>query len=177
MEQNSRVSFPNADVIRMCKEYGSELHVPRMLTDWRVMLAIAAVESGGGDPTQAGHDCGPRHERLYDSGGLYWQNSPTQRALCQKWGFNGACSYGPWQMMLCNFDEDIDPARLNRDLEFCTVQFVLAYNRFMVRWGFIALAQIGEVWNTGREARDPEYVAKLSEAYELTVNLSGPIVI
>lgn len=165
------ISFPISDVVNLCKQYGAELDVPTTLNGARLMLAIAAVESGGANPAFAGHDCGPRHESSFDVNGYYWRSNPLQRALVERYGADAASSFGPWQMMYPNFSDGATPAQLNSDLTLCAQEFVRMYNRENRRWDFILLAQIGKVWNTGRETRDPDYVTKLARAYELTVDV------
>lgn len=165
------VRFPNPAVIAVCKKYGSQLKVPFTLEGWRVMLAIAAVESGGSVPAAAGLDCGPRHEPAFDTGGWFGDYSEPQKELIKKFGSPAAaCSYGPWQMMLCNFSEGLTPDQLNTDLELCAVEFVREFNLEQSRFAWMLLAQIGQVWNTGRETRDPDYVRRLARAYDATAN-------
>jgi hypothetical protein len=95
--------FSNEDVHKACDVEASNLVVPEGIDPFILMLAIASVESGGGDPTKAGWDCGPRYEKAYDLGGSFWKISHQQRDLVEKFGGQAACSFGPWQMMYCNF--------------------------------------------------------------------------
>lgn len=161
-------SFPTQDVTALCLELGHLLTVPEGLSGERVMLAIAAVESGGADPKFAGHNCGPRHESAYDVNGGFWHQSTIQQGLVKEWGSRAACSFGPWQMMYCNFAPPVTPDQCEKDLRFCAVEFVGRFNRAMRRAAPKTLAEIGEIWNMGHIGPDPDYVTKLQRAYTAT---------
>lgn len=168
------VSYPTVDVIAACTAYGHMLKLPADLDGARVMLAIAAVESGGADPAHAGHDCGPRFEPAYFEGGGFYLRSPLQQQLVARHGRDAASSFGPWQMMFPNFSPGLSPQDLE-SLTICATQFVREFNHFADRWKFDTLDQIGEVWNTGREIPDPDYINKLQRAYLATaLALSAP---
>ena len=154
-------------------QYGAQLQLDPStgLIGERVMLAIAAVESGGGDPGAAGHNCGPRLEPAYDVNGGFWSKSPIQQHLVQQWGDAAASSYGPWQMMFCNFSEGMTPEIAQMDLDRLAVEFVRQFNQFARRWNFGTLDEIGQVWNEGHEAPDPAYTNKLESAYAQTGSL------
>lgn len=158
-------TYKSEDVISVCLEIGDLLKVPEQLDGRQVMLAMAAVESGGADPNFAGHNCGPRHEPAYDVNGAFWTVSPIQQQLMKDHGFGAACSYGPWQMMFCNFSEGYKPEQLRNDLHLCAVEFIRQFNRFAARWDFKSLEEIGEVWNRGSKKPDPDYTNKLAAAY------------
>jgi hypothetical protein len=163
------LSFPAQDVIAACKFYGHQLKLlPGDLDGTRVMLAIAAVESGGADPVHAGHNCGPRLEPSYAEGGAFFLRSPIQQQLVEQHGSKAAMSYGPWQMMFPNFTDGLSPQELEANLQTCATEFVRQFNRFAARWRFVTLDQVGQVWNTGREIPDHEYTDKLHRAYEAT---------
>jgi hypothetical protein len=135
------------------------------------MLAIAAVESGGGDPREAGHNCGPRLEPAYDVNGGFWSRSQIQQHLVATWGSLAASSFGPWQMMFCNFSEGMTPEIAQMDLDRLAQEFVRQFNQFARRWQFTTLDQIGQVWNEGHEAPDPAYTDKLEAAYTDTAGV------
>lgn len=162
------LSFPAKDVIAASKFYGHLLKLPGDLDGARVMLAIAAVESGGADPVHAGHNCGPRLEPAYDEGGSFFLRSAIQQRLVEQHGSKAAMSYGPWQMMFCNCSEGLSPQELEANLQTCATEFVRQFNRFAARWNFANLDQVGQVWNTGREIPDHDYTSKLERAYEAT---------
>jgi hypothetical protein len=167
------ISFPNAQVVECCATDGVDLKVPATLDGRRVMLAIAAVESGGADPRAAGANCGPRHEPAYDVNGGFFRESPVQRGLVTTWGSAAAMSYGPWQMMFCNFSQGMSPMEAETSLDRLAVEFVRQFNQFDRRWNFTSLDQIGETWNTGREQPDPDYTTKLEQAYTDTEGIFG----
>lgn len=167
-------TFPTAAVIDLCRQYGPQVHVPAPLDGARLMLAIAAVESGGANPLAAGHNCGPRHEASYDTNGGFWRQSPTQQDLVREHGTAAACSYGPWQMMFCNFSPDLTPDECNTDLARVAVEFVRHFNLHMRRWNPQNLDEIGEIWNTGKIGPDSDYVTKLQRAYMATDAVLAP---
>jgi hypothetical protein len=162
-------SIPTNDVIAACKANGGLLKVPLGIHGGRLMLAIAAVESGGGVPLAAGANCGPRHEPSYDVNGGFYSESALQRSLVQRFGALAASSFGPWQMMYCNFSGAMSPAELlNATASDFAVEFVRDLNKALARFQPATLAEIGEIWNTGHEAPDPGYIAKLTGAYNAT---------
>lgn len=163
------ISFPTSVVISLCQKYGPQLRpLPDAVDGARIMLAIAAVESG------AGMNCGPRHESAYDVNGGFWRLSPTQQQLVREFGSAAACSYGPWQMMYCNFSPTMYPRDCERDLEDCAVEFVRFFNAQMRRFHPKNLDEIGGVWNEGKIGPDPAYVAKLQQAYTATLQMEAP---
>lgn len=162
------LTFPCTDVLDVCLQAGKQLQVPAGLDPARVMLAIAAVESGGADPRFAGHNCGPRHESAYDSQGFFWRHSPVQQDLVREYGQDAACSFGPWQMMFCNFHPTLTPADVKTDLHVLGEEFVGHFNRTMQRKQPASLDEIGQIWNTGKKRDDPDYTTKLQRAYDAT---------
>lgn len=157
-------SFPQEAVLAACAQYGPSLNVVVPLDGAKVMTAIASNESS------LGFDCGPRHEPAYDAGGSL-SHGPEQRAALAKFGRDAACSYGPWQMMYVNFSMDVyAPTDLLTDLQACAVEFVKFMNNYVLGdRRAVTLADIGETWNLGHEAPDPEYVAKLQVAYNVAI--------
>ncbi len=166
-------SFPKSDVLAACAKYGPVLKVPTGLDGERVMIAIAANESGGGDVNFVGHDCGPRHEPAYDVGGSVWASSPAQRALVAKYGRDGASSFGPWQTMLINCPS-FTPTELETNLDVCARCFVSHFNSYVAHFDPKNLAEIGQIWNLGHKSIYPPasvvaYCEKLQKAYDLSV--------
>lgn len=151
-------SFPKADVLAACAEYGPQLKVPAGLDPVKVMIAIASNESS------LGADCGPRYEPAYDTGGVY--SGGDMVGLLALYGRAAACSYGPWQMMYVNFTA-YTPDELLTDLQACAVEYVRFLNSYVIGTKrATTLAEIGEVWNLGHIAPDPQYVSKLQAAYD-----------
>lgn len=158
-------SFNTEDVVAACREYGPMLKMPAGLDAARVMLAIAAVESGGDDPNYAGHDCGPRHEPAYDVGGSIYRKSTLVQNLVKEFGSAAASSYGPWQ---CMYDNCLGhtPQELIASLDLCAQVFVTQFNSYVEGTRHAStLDEIGQVWNLGHVAPDPVYTAKLEKAY------------
>jgi len=158
-------SFPKDAVLAACKEYGLMLKLPVTLDSINVMIAIAAVESGGGDVDYIGNNCGPRYEPAYDVGGSIYSRSPDQQSLIARWGKDAACSYGPWQ---CMFDNCLGhtPQEMETSIDICAQVFVIQFNNYVEKVRHAStLDEIGEVWNLGHIAPDPAYTDKLEKAY------------
>ena len=117
-------SFSKADVLASCQKFGPTLKVPAGLDGVRVMAALASNESS------IGTNCGPRHEPAYDVGGSVFASSPAQRALVEKYGRDGASSFGPWQTMLINCP-GFTPAELETNLDDCARSFVSHFNTYV----------------------------------------------
>jgi hypothetical protein len=159
-------SFPVADVLAACRQYGGFLHAPAGLDGVKILTALAAAESGGGDVKAVGHDCGPRHEPAYDVGGKVYKTSTLQQELVTRHGAAAACSYGPWQLMFMNYP-GCTPDQLLHDLPALIEGAVDYFNRYDIGCRKAKnLAEIGEVWNTGSVKADPVYVAELQAAYD-----------
>ena len=165
-------SFPVYQVKIDCNKYGPLLLVEAPLSGANVMLAIAAVESGGEDINAVGHDCGPRYEPSYDVGGAIWKESRQQQLLVEQYGKLGASSFGPWQMMLINCT-GYTPDELQKDLDGCARAFVSYFNSYVIHGKHAkTLSDIGQVWNAGHvhpadaiPAGVQRYLAALTHAY------------
>jgi len=160
-------SFDTVDVIAACHEYSPNLKVPSELDPFKVMLAIAAVESGGADPSFAGHDCGPRFEPAYYKDGYFYKRSQKVQDLVEKFDRDGASSFGPWQMMFCNFSSSRTPEDLLINLDFCAEDFVTWFNSYVIHQNPVSLEEIGQIWNAGHKTPDSPYTIKLQKAYNL----------
>ena len=164
------MSFTKLAVLLACEQYGTQLQVPAGLDGAKVMQAIASNESS------LGANCGPRHEPAYEANGAPWARN-VMTALLALYPPVGdppqspaACSYGPWQMMFCNFDSTATPARLLVDLDLCARNFVRFFNAYVMgSQKAQTLADIGEIWNMGHIAPDPAYVVKLQAAYSAAI--------
>jgi hypothetical protein len=154
------MKFTKQEVLDVCAQYGPLLKVPSGIDGPRLMAAIASVESS------LGFDCGPRHEPTYDVGGSVYASSKLQQSLVAKYGSAAASSYGPWQMMFCNFNGET-PTQLESDIDACARAFVDQFNRFVIRSRKAStLDEIGEVWNEGHITPDTPYTVKLEAAYD-----------
>ncbi len=167
-EKTHKNSFPTIDVLAACAKFGQVLKIPAALDGERVSIAIAAVESGGGDVRALGHDCGPRYEKSYDIGGH--NCNAAQQALIRRYGRAACCSYGPWQTMLINCP-GYSPAELETDLEKCARCFVSHFNSYVAGFKPSTLRDIGQIWNAGHKSVNPApgvvaYCNELEKAYE-----------
>jgi len=163
-------SFLTADVLAACTQYGPQLHVPAPLDGVMTMRAIASNESS------IGANCGPRHEPAYDVGGTYG-NGPIMKPLLAAYGSAAASSYGPWQMMFCNYSGAYSPAELLTDLQANAVEFVRFFNNTVAR-RVTSLSDIGQVWNSGHVSANPSpgvatYVSRLQAAYDVAQQQQG----
>jgi hypothetical protein len=166
----TKSSFLTADVLAACDEYGPQLRVPAPLDGVMTMRAIASNESS------TGADCGPRHEPAYDAGGVYGDGA-VMRPLLAAYGAAAACSYGPWQMMFCNYSGAYSPSELLVDLQANAVEFVRFFNN-NVATRVTSLSDIGQVWNSGHVSTAPSpgvvtYVSRLQAAYDAAQQQQG----
>jgi len=146
----------------MCAEYGPQVGpLPAGVDGAQLLWAMSGVESSHGA------NCTPRHEPAFDVGGIYGGNAPMP-ALIAKYGSPAAaCSYGPWQVMLCNAGglgpQDFD------DIDQATHASVSFLNNRLFHYKPASLAECGEMWNAGHITPDPGYVAKLTAAYTVPI--------
>lgn len=172
------ISFPKDEILALCVKYGPLLQAPEGLDGAKVMAAIGAVESGGGNWEFIGHDCGPRHEPSYDYGGA--NCSQIQETVLNHYGSPaGACSYGPWQVMFVN-SPGYTVAEMETSAEDCARVFVSFFNSYVIRGRKASsLAEIGEVFNAGHVIRGSlppgveRYVEELTAAYNSVVLPEG----
>lgn len=139
----------------------------------RVLRAIAAVESGGGDNNY------PRFEvsyapagkaftvqgRVLRGTGRNW--NPIVAERWARWGMPSACSYGPWQILYhtaADLGYDGNPV----DLWWLSENWVRKrLDRIMAK-GANTVELIADAWNSGthKDANTvPEYRAKVLAAY------------
>ncbi len=166
-------TFAVQDVLNICAEYGPSLRVPAGLDPVKVMTAISAVETGGGDVRYVGNNCGPRHEPAYEAGGAHWAQAAMAPLLAEYPPVGNppqspaACSYGPWQMMFLNFSVPIQQSIIagTVTLDDYASEFVRWFNSFETGKRPQNLDQVGEIWNAGHITPDPAYTNKLEAAY------------
>lgn len=155
------VTFPTADVIAACQQYGPQLNVTADLDGAKVAQAIASNESS------LGANCGPRQEPAYSTGGPL--ATGTQAVWNQEYGDAvAAASHGPWQMMFGNFSTEAQQAIADGtvDLQTYAQEFVRWFNVYVIRLRSAqTLDEIGECWNLGHIGSDPAYTTKLEAAY------------
>jgi len=163
-------SFPKEEILDVCRRLGPSLQIPAGVDPVACMIALASNESS------IGHDCGPRHESSYDTGGYVYRHSEEQRDLVDKYNSKAAASYGPWQMMFIDFQPGSQDEIYfgTADLTLYALEFVRFFNVYVIRTRHAqTLQEIGEVWNLGHIGSDPAYVNKLEQAYTLAVNNLG----
>jgi hypothetical protein len=155
---HTRQSFTKTAIAAICKVGGSGLGpLPYSVAGTQLLWALSIVESS------CGANCQPRHEPAYDTGGMYATHIPMP-SLLQKFGEEGACSYGPWQLMLCNAPVTYSPSSFD-DLTSSVTATVSFLNSLLRHSKPQSLADIGECWNAGHITPDPAYVSKLKNAY------------
>ena len=155
---NTRANFTRQQVAAICAQYGSQVGpLPPGVDGAQLLWALSGVESS------FGADCQPRHEPAFDVGGMYATHYPMP-GLLRCWGSAAACSYGPWQLMLCNAPSSCPPSGFDvlDTAAFATVGFL---NSKLRQWKPQTLAQIGDCWNAGHITPDPAYEGKLAYTY------------
>lgn len=153
------MNYTREQIAAECRKWGSQVGpLPAGVDGATLLWAIAGVESG------FGVNCTPRHEPAYDKGGRYSTHAPMP-GLLENFGSDAACSYGPWQMMLCNFPIGTTPDGAANQLDITAQDSVLCLNRLLREWKPVNLDQIGECWNAGRIVADPDYTSKLERNY------------
>jgi hypothetical protein len=153
-----RANFTPAQIAAASRLFGKGVGPLPCGVDGTLLLwAIAGVESS------FGVDCQPRHEPAYDTGGLYAKNAPMP-GLLMNFGSAAACSYGPWQLMLCDAPLGFAPAQFDV-LDNCARATLGDLNRKLRMFRPQTVAQIGDCWNAGHITPDPGYEAKLKITY------------
>jgi hypothetical protein len=119
------------------------LWLPPDVNGVTLLWAISGCESSFGANAK------PRHEPAYDTGGRYAAN-PEQAKLLAQYGSAGACSYGPWQLLLVNALPPASPddmARIDR-CGLATVQFL--NRRILEPQKPTTVEEIAEAYNSGK---------------------------
>lgn len=160
--------YAKEKIAEACLEYGKLLDLEgtddgtgKPIDGARLLWAIAGVESS------FGANCKPRVEPAYSYGGKYSAKLP-QADLLHEFGCDAACSYGPWQIMLCNA-YGYKPTELAMDLDKACVATV----GFIRRWCINTqqcktLRDFADAYNSGspRDSIVPEkYIEKVRNYY------------
>ena len=154
-----RKNFTRAELASVCRLWGPKLGpLPTGVNPTQFLWAIAGVESSFGGNCQA------RHEPAYDVGGKYAAHTPLP-TLLSRYGSAGACSYGPWQILLCNAPLTYDPASFDQ-LTLAVQATVTFMNQLFRHLQPANLAEAAEIWNSGGIHFDPDYVTKVEAAYK-----------
>ncbi len=153
-----RKNFTREALAVACRQFGAQVGpLPLGVDGAQLLWALAGVESSFGS------NCQPRHEAAYDAGGHYAAFAPMPNLL-SRFGEAAACSYGPWQLLMCNAPLTYAPVSFD-NLTLCAQPSVHLLNHKLIVFKPQSLGQIGECWNTGRICKDPDYEAKLIAAY------------
>lgn len=142
----------------LCRQFGKMFTMlPDGIDGAQLLWALAGKESS------FGVESNPRHEQGYCYGHEYFDKDRTRL-----WGCLAHCSYGPWQVMYANFNIAVSPLEIMAPngvnlIAGATVQFLQSF--VMKQRGAKTLEEIGEVYNSGKIQPDPDYVAKLIQAY------------
>lgn len=154
----ARANFTREEIAAVCVRYGSQVGpLPPGVDGTQLLWALAGVESS------FGADCQPHHEPAYDTGGMYATHYPMP-LLLGRYGSAAACSYGPWQLLLCNATLTAGPELF--DSLTLAASYTLAFlNSKLRQWQPQTLAQIGECWNAGHITPDHAYEGKLAFTY------------
>ena len=161
----ARANFTSSDIAAACRNYGPGVGpLPAGVDGAQLLWAIAGVESS------FGLNCQPRHEPAYDVGGHYATHAPMP-GLLQAWGPAAACSYGPWQLMLCDAPVGMTPQGFD-SLDGCAKASLADLNRKLRNFKPQNLAEIGECWNAGHITPDSAYTNKLARSYALPIGVT-----
>jgi hypothetical protein len=137
------MTFAREDVAAQCRRWGGHLWLPPEIDGSRQMWALSGCES------TFGANAAPRHEPAFDVGGAF-AKSPDQAKLLQLYGSAGACSYGPWQIMLVNCSPGTSPddmAQIGR----AALETATFLNRRVLHLKMAkTVAQIAMTWNSGK---------------------------
>jgi hypothetical protein len=98
-------------IAALCRKRADDLLTPKAwqgtpLDKVRLLWGLAGVESS------FGWECNPKHEAGYCHGGKYFDPGRTK-----EWGCLAHCSFGPWQVMYCNFPLGVSPLSLMWDTD------------------------------------------------------------
>lgn len=144
------VTWPRAEVLDLCKQYGSLLPPIPGIDPAQLLAALAMNESS------LGLNCGPRHEDEWDVGGRYSYN-PQQAENLRQFPYLAACSMGPWQLMFYNAP-GYTPTELNNDLSLVTRATIGYMSRQIQHWNVTTVEEMGQIWNHGSPIRPPAVV-------------------
>ena len=157
-----RENFTQAEMAAICVRYGSQVGpLPAGVDGAQLLWAMSGVESS------FGANCQPRHEPAFDVGGIYSTHYPMPQLL-QIDGSAAACSYGPWQLLLCNAPLTYGPSSFD-SLSLAASASLGFLNRLLRQWQPKSLKEIGDCWNAGHITPDPAYELKLAVAYNVAM--------
>jgi hypothetical protein len=153
------VQIARSSLEALCRKYGPQLvGLPDGVDGAQLLWALAGNESS------FGAESNPRHEPGYCRGGRYFNPN-----LTATWGCLAHMSYGPWQVMFTNALNQT-PLALLQSYDLCAVVTTVFLKSYVLLGKKPKnLAEIGEVYNEGHIAPDPDYVAKLDKNYAIAL--------
>ena len=179
------LSIPRAEFNRLCLKYGPQLN----LEGCTIGLLPSVVKSGspagtavvadgvidgvrllvamGGRESNFGANLRPRHETAYDINGRFWRDSSLLQKYIAEHGWDGACSYGPLQIMAVNA-KDCTPEQLAADADLAMQAAVEFLNRYVLgHWHARTLEAICRTYNGGnpRAATTAGYTEEVWQHY------------
>lgn len=160
-------SFPKDQIIAMCQQYGPQLTLEGIV-DWcgNALDPVLVMWAFAGNESSFGANCTPRFEPAYFAG--RYAHEPWQEQLNKEYGQDGAKSYGPWQVMLCNCPSGTKPGDY-QELAAGAVAFISYMNREIRAQKPQTLDEMGDMYNSGNWHDDnvPEvYIANLRKHYD-----------
>lgn len=120
------MTFTREEVARACRAWGKMLWIPEGVDGPKLLWALSGCESS------FGANCTPRHEPAYDVGGRY-ADDPRQAKLLAEFGSAGACSYGPWQILLVNCLDGATPEEMAVNVNRCALETAGFINRRILK--------------------------------------------
>lgn len=156
------MNYSREEVARACRAWGKHLWLAPDIDGPRLLWALSGCESSFGE------NCTPRHEPAYDVGGRYAEN-PDQAKLLKLYGSAGACSYGPWQIMLVNCLPGATPEEMAVNVNRCALETIGFINRRILKAQRAeTVTEIAEAYNSGKwQWRDvPAGVERYAEQCE-----------
>lgn len=109
----------------------------------RLLWALCGQESNFGS------NMTPRHEPSWDKGGHLYDTSAELQLYIDKYGGDGACSYGPLQAMAFNL-QPYEPMQLAADPVLAFTASIKFFNAYVVQhWKDKTLQDICNTWNAG----------------------------
>ncbi len=123
-----------------------------------ILLAMADMESGDRDrdtglvvPGSGGLRNVPVHEDAYDYGGRYWRRAVHLRAIIEKYGAMGACSWSSWQILYVSASEmGFGGAPIDLWDDLTAIPYIVKLlNARVFRRGAKTIEDVGDGWNTG----------------------------
>lgn len=168
------ITFERSEVGRICKQFGPLLKLDGVFDDEGKMVdPVQTMWAFAGNESTFGHDCDPRFEPAYWTGGRYAED-PHQEILNSRYGKLGASSHGIFQIMCCNLFSGFTPEELATDADANAQAFVGFLNKYLDRETLRGtrprnINELAAMFNTGNPRSDTlaahDYEAKFRHHY------------